>query len=163
LSDFDRRGFLKLAALTTAAAGLHVVQRPLSTGLGLAGGGRRSTGSLEIASQDPEHMPNVIWINDKSPADTSPDGWPLTIEGASATIEELWLKARPVVATLDCTGGWFSEQIWDAIPLSELIPAPTGRSVYVESATGYGRHFSTPELAKVYRLFGSGCEFRLVG
>ena len=33
----------------------------------------------------------------------------------------------PVVARLDCTGGWWSEQSWDAVPLRSLACSVSGK------------------------------------
>jgi hypothetical protein len=154
--DLDRRAVLGLAAVAGGALALHVVQRPLSGLVGLAGDGRRHTGSHEVASHDPGHMPTVIWFDDSRPADTDAATWDLRIEGTPVAIASLWNRARPVTATLDCTGGWYSEQAWDAVPLSALVGDPAGRSVRVRSATGYGRLFPRGALDDLYLAVGYG-------
>jgi DMSO/TMAO reductase YedYZ molybdopterin-dependent catalytic subunit len=58
------------------------------------------------------------------------------------------------VARLDCTGGWWSEQSWDAVALSDLMGDPPGRSVRVRSATGYDRFFAHHELDDLYLAVG---------
>jgi DMSO/TMAO reductase YedYZ molybdopterin-dependent catalytic subunit len=64
----------------------------------------------------------------------------------------------PVVATLDCTGGWWSEQAWDAVALSELVRTTSGRSIRVRSSTGYDRLFSHGDLDSIYLAVGYGGE-----
>lgn len=152
--DLQRRAFLRLGAVGAAAMGLHVVQRRGAGALGLAGGDRRSTGSHEVASHDPANMPTVIWFNDRRPADTDPATWDLRVDGDPLSIDALRDRCRPVVATLDCTGGWWSEQSWDAVALSELLPGDIGRSVRIESATGYARSFPISDLDDLHLAVG---------
>ena len=122
-----------------AAAAVYAAQEGLTTVTGLAGGDRRSTGSHEVGSFRPAAMPTVIWLNDRRPEQTDEATWPLVVDGRPTTIASLRARARPVVATLDCTGGWWSEQSWDAVRSASLIPEPTGRSIRVASQTGYDR------------------------
>ena len=156
--DLQRRAFLRLGAVTVAAAGVHVLQRAASDVTGLAGGDRRATGSHEVGSHDPTRMPTVIWFDDRRPTDTEADTWDLRIADAPVGIDALRARSRPVVATLDCTGGWWSEQSWDAVALSELMPATAGRSVRVQSATGYARHFPIDDVEGLYLAVGYGGE-----
>lgn len=152
--DLDRRAALRLGAVAGGALALHVLQRPLAGVAGLAGGDRRHTGSHEVGSHDPDRMPSVIWLDDSRPADTEPETWDLRIDGRPVTVASLWDRARPVTATLDCTGGWWSEQTWDAVPLSALVADPTGRSVRVRSATGSDRRFPLGDLDVLYLAVG---------
>ena len=60
-----------------------------------------------------------------------------------------------MTATIDCTGGWHSEQVWRGVPLARLLDEaellPEARSVKVTSATGYYRRFTIAE-ARDYLL-----------
>ena len=60
-----------------------------------------------------------------------------------------------MTAVIDCTGGWYSEQIWSGVGLDEVLalagPGPDAASVTVRSATGYYRKFSMSE-ARSYML-----------
>lgn len=152
--DLDRRALLGVGALGATVLVGHVAQRSLAGTVGLAGGTRRSTGSHEIASHDPDNMPSVIWLNDRRPASTDSDTWPLTIQVEPVTIEALRVRSRPVTATLDCTGGWYSVQRWDAVAVSELIDRRDGRSVRIESSTGYTRRFPIGDLDDLYLAVG---------
>lgn len=156
--DVERRAFLRLAGVAAVAGAVHLTQRATTDAAGLAGGERRGTGSHEVGSHDPANMPRVIWFNDRAPDDTDPSAWQLRVDDSAIEIETLRSRSRPVVAKLDCTGGWWSEQVWDAVPISELIASPAGRSVYVESVTGYGRHFPLADLADLYLAVGYGGE-----
>jgi DMSO/TMAO reductase YedYZ molybdopterin-dependent catalytic subunit len=103
-------------------------------------------------------MPTVTWLDDRRPAVTDEATWPLVIGGERVAIPSLRARARPVVATLDCTGGWWSEQSWDAVPLAELLPDVDTRSVRVVSATGYDRLFGRGDLTGVHIAVGYGGE-----
>ena len=133
-----------------------MLQRTTADAVGLAGGDRRATGSYEVGSHDPVLMPTVIWFNDRRPAKTDPGSWELSIEGETVSIATLRARSQPLVATLDCTGGWWSEQSWDAVALSELMTPARRRSIRVESATGYARHFPVDEIDALYLAIGYG-------
>lgn len=152
--DLQRRALLQIGGVAAAAVALHVTQRLAADAVGLAGGDRRGTGSHQVGSHDPARMPSVIWLNDHGPADTDPNSWQVAVNGAPIGIDTLRARSRPVVATLDCTGGWWSEQIWDAVALSDLVADASGRSVRVESTTGYARHFPIADLADIYLAIG---------
>lgn len=154
IRDLERRGVLHLGAHAAVAVAVYMAQRPVARLAGLAGGTRRQTGSHEVGSHDPDRMPTVIWLDDDRPRDTDPATWDLRIQGRPVAIDELRRRARPIVATLDCTGGWWSEQTWTAVPLSELVTAPRGRSVRVRSATGYARLFPVADLADIHLAVG---------
>ena len=109
----------------------------------VVGDNRRFTGSHEIASFNPSQMPTTMWLNDRSPRVPASE-WHLTVAGEPVIIEDLQDAARPVVADIDCTGGWWSRQSWDAVPLAEVM-APTGEpTLEVASLTGYSRLFPGP-------------------
>lgn len=157
-TDFDRRAVLRTGVMVGAAATAYLAQETLTGVTGLAGGGRRATGSHEVGSHEPARMPQVIWFNDQRPAVTDAASWPLTCGGAAVSIESLWRLARPVAATLDCTGGWWSEQSWDAVALSTLLSEPQGQSVRIASTTGYDRYFGLDELDQLFLAVGYGGE-----
>ena len=60
-----------------------------------------------------------------------------------------------LTATIDCTGGWYSTQVWRGVPVVQLLrqatPTPDAASVSFTSATGYYRRFSLDE-ARQYLL-----------
>lgn len=152
--DFSRRSAVRGGAIIAAAGALFVTQEVGVRWAQLSGRDRRFTGSHEAGSFNPAEMPSTIWIDDRTPANTNADSWLLTIEGELVSIDSLNAASRPVVATLDCTGGWYSEQSWDAVPLSELITNPSGRSVRVKSSTGFARLFSHHELDNIFLATG---------
>ncbi len=155
ITDLDRRGFLTTSATAGVALGLIVAQELLVDATGLPGQDRAGTGSLEVGSFDPTTMPQVQWIDDRAPAETDPSTWALTVAGTSITIDELWDLSQPLVARLDCTGGWFADQRWNVVALSELLPTEvSGRSLHVTSATNYARLFPLGQAATLHLAVG---------
>lgn len=156
-TDVDRRAVLATGATGLAALGVIVAQESVAGLLDTAAADRAGTGSHESGSFDPDSMPTVQWLDDRVPADTSPGAWDLTIGGAVVAVDELWALSQPVVARLDCTGGWFADQNWDAVALAELLPPPSatsGRSIMVTSRTGYRRLFPLPDAAELFLAVG---------
>ena len=156
--DLDRRVALRGGLVLAGAAAVHVAQRAVAGAVGLAGGDRRLTGSHEVASFDPASMPQTIWLDDRQPEDVDEATWPLVVAGTPISVDALRRRSRPVVARLDCTGGWWSDQSWDAVPLGDLLVDPSGRSIRVGSTTGYDRLFSTDALGDLYLAVGYGGE-----
>ena len=116
----------------------------------LAGASRRFTGSYP--SKRTDGFPTVSWLNDVPPS-IEPARWSLVVSGAverpiSWGYEDLAADST-IKATIDCTGGWYSEQIWSGVPLSEILqhsqPNASASSVTVRSVTGYHRRFSLEE------------------
>lgn len=155
ITDMNRRGFLTTSAATAVAVAAIGVQETVLDRAGLRGGGRDGTGSIEAGSFDPDTMPTVQWFNDSAPADTAADDWMLTIAGRTVAIEELRDQAEPITARLDCTGGWYADQRWDAVTVASLLPPDSaGRSVKVTSSTGYSRLFPFDAAADLYLAVG---------
>jgi DMSO/TMAO reductase YedYZ molybdopterin-dependent catalytic subunit len=121
---------------------------------GLAGGSRRFTGSHEVGSFDPLRIPTVSWVNDEAPASTDASAWRLDVLGDTVDVAGLSARTRPVTATLDCTGGWWSTQTWDAVPVRELIAERSARSIKVTSTTGYSRLFAFSAVDDLYLAVG---------
>lgn len=152
--DMDRRAFLTIgAASITSVAAVGVVESAVRA-VGGSGGRRAGTGSFEVAAFDPERLPVVSWIDDRIPGDTSPIGWPFTVDGRRVTVGHLASLTSPLVAELDCTGGWRSPHRWDVVALSTLVDGSEFRSVVVASATGYARRFGRRDLDRVFVCTG---------
>jgi len=147
LTDLDRRTLLGGgAALAVAGVGVGVQQL-------VVGDNRRFTGSHEIASFDPVKMPTTMWLNDRSPRVAAED-WELIVAGQRINLKDLHDLAKPTVADLDCTGGWWSRQSWDAVPLAELVPDTAARSLEVTSLTGYSRLFPASDARNLHLAVG---------
>ena len=145
----DRRQFLTAVALGAGAVAVWQVQRPVQRALGLPGRRRRFTGSYEQGSFAGNAFPTTSWVAD-DPRPQRADGWALAVEGLVA--ERLSLTAAELdrgdelVATLDCTGGFYSTQRWRGVRLGRLIEeagaAAQARHVRVISRTGYRWSFA---------------------
>jgi DMSO/TMAO reductase YedYZ molybdopterin-dependent catalytic subunit len=140
----DRRQFLTAVALGAGAVAVWQVQRPLQRAFGLPGSRRRFTGSYEEGSFRGNAFPATSWVADR-PRPVAADDFTLAVDGLVA--ERLALTAAALdrgdelVATLDCTGGFYSTQRWRGVLLGRLLDdAGAGRDarhVRVISRTGY--------------------------
>lgn len=56
------------------------------------------------------------------------------------------------MATLDCTGGWYTTQVWGGVLMGRLLALADvedeGRSLTVTAVSGYQRRFSLDEANK---------------
>jgi Oxidoreductase molybdopterin binding domain len=142
-----RRGFLTATALLGAGALLWRGSEALSARARLGGSARRFTGSRPATSFSGNNFPSNSWLLD-NPDPIERNSWQLRIGGLSSrrTLTVGSLGAQDfVTATIDCTGGWYSTQVWGGVPLMALLAqvGTTGlRSVVVRSATGYWRRLS---------------------
>lgn len=107
---------------------------------------RRITGSRREGHYSGNQFP-VTHNRAADPAQVDPAVWRLTVLGHAGkalvlNYEELsQLATQETDATLDCTLGWYTQQIWRGIPLVSLL-AQTGATaepaaVRLESVTGY--------------------------
>jgi DMSO/TMAO reductase YedYZ molybdopterin-dependent catalytic subunit len=144
-----RRQLLQSAAIGLGALFAWSVQRPLSTALGLPGADRRFTGSYEADSFGGNAFPTTSWVAD-DPRPLDPDSYRLAVEGDVVRALSLPLGYLDgddeVIATLDCTGGFYSTQRWQGVRLGQLIdraePRAAAEHVRVVSVTGYRWSFS---------------------
>lgn len=167
-----RRAFLHTAGMAAAALLLTPLAR-------FGQRARRFTGSYETGSYT-GRFPSVSWIaDDPSPVDSAK--WRLQVTGVVAQAVNLSFEEMRAMsdvsreATLDCTGGWYTDQMWQGVSLSVLLaaagPLPAAQSVTVRSVTGYERRFSLEEasgallamaVAGVPLSHGHGFPLRLV-
>ena len=148
----DRRSFLRFAGLAIAGAALWRVSEAAASVGGLSGASRRFTGSYEASSYSGNAFPLTSWFND-NPSPISASEWRLNIGGAVAN--PISLRYSDIAAdaertaTIDCTGGWHSTQVWRGVALADLLqaaqPTDAAASVTVRSVTGYYRKFSMDE------------------
>ena len=118
---------------------------------GLPGRRARFTGSYRA---HPAAFPVTQWLRDGVP-EIEPSSWRLLlVRGGEPTrshsLEELDARGEAVVATLDCTGGWFAEAAWHAVRLDRLLEGMEGRSVHAVSATGYSRRFPMADAGRLW-------------
>ena len=153
----ERRSALRLIGIVVAGALLwRAAEAGASVG-GLSGSHRRFTGSYEADSFAGNQFPLTSWLNDVPPAIAVGD-WRLKVHGAvhrRLSIPYDDIDDAELVATLDCTGGWHSTQVWRGTALASILESAGMRgdaaSVTVTSATGYYRRFSLSE-ARGYLL-----------
>lgn len=148
--DLDRRSFLSIVGLVGAASVTLLAWEATLGAVGLPGGKRRFTGSHQRGSFQPGHMPVTQWLDDR--VQHIPAGeWALRVGRQSLTLAEVEaLPRRDLTAILDCTSGWYSEQVWSGVRLDRLVEPATCRSVEVRSATGYARRFPARDLHRIW-------------
>ena len=153
----ERRSFLRFAGIALAGVLFWQTGEQIVRAAGLSGKDRRFTGSYGATSINGD-FPVVSWLNDVPPR-TDIDSWSLSVHGLvkrdlSLIYSDLTTNDE-LQATIDCTGGWHSEQVWRGVPLARLLDEaellPEARSVKVTSATGYYRRFTIAE-AREYLL-----------
>jgi len=115
---------------------------------------RRATGSKHAGSFNGNAFPLTIWNFDSIPSIDLAE-WHLEVIGAVAAPGKLSyadLRAMPpheLVALIDCTGGWWSEQRWRGARIGDLIAGArdTATLVTVVSVTGHRWTFTLAELS----------------
>jgi DMSO/TMAO reductase YedYZ molybdopterin-dependent catalytic subunit len=153
----DRRQLLVTAGGALGAVALWRLQRPLTALVGLRSGRRRFTGSYEAASFEGNAFPSTSWVAD-SPRELDPRSYRLAVAGLvneplDLGADELGKAGDSLVATLDCTGGFYSTQRWRGASLGDLIdragPEPKAAHVRVISHTGYRWSFDLATARKL--------------
>jgi DMSO/TMAO reductase YedYZ molybdopterin-dependent catalytic subunit len=150
-ADLSRRALLRAGAVAGGAGLLLVAVEGATRLAGLAGAGRRFTGSLPVGGPvpaDPRRIPITQWLDDRVQV-LDPAAWRLRVRAGGSTRDwtyaELAGFADRVEAVLDCTGGWYARAAWEGVRLDRLLPpgATAGPdragSLVVASATGYRR------------------------
>ncbi|MGQ9828716.1 MAG: molybdopterin-dependent oxidoreductase [Roseiflexus sp.] len=141
-ADRTRRQALHAGAFALGAALIWPLQERL---IGMMGGAqRRFTGSREVASFRGNTFPVVSWMADR-PAPLDVATWRLRIAGLVATpfaATRNELDARDeLIATLDCTGGFYTIQRWSGVRVGTLLDRagilPETRWIRFVSITGY--------------------------
>jgi DMSO/TMAO reductase YedYZ molybdopterin-dependent catalytic subunit len=144
-TDVGRRNFMRAGALGVAA-GLGVAFLPSAR--------RAPTGSFQAAQP-----PATSWMFDSVP-DVDVGTWRLGVAGRTLTYDELLGYSDRISAVVDCTGGWYSEQVWEGALLARLLPEGASRasSLNVRSITGYSRRFDVAAAGRMLvatRMAGS--------
>ncbi|MGQ0679233.1 MAG: molybdopterin-dependent oxidoreductase [Actinomycetota bacterium] len=147
-TDLSRRNLLRGAGVLAGGGLLYLTLEAISKAASFRGADRRFTGSHQIGSHNPGQMPVTQWFNDRVPS-IEVDGWTIAVQGQPWTYDRLVDLQQDVTATLDCTGGWYSEQRWAGVPLSALLPETAARSVVVTSTTGYSRRFPAKDIGNL--------------
>jgi hypothetical protein len=116
---------------------------------------RRPSGSKHAASFSGNDFPVTMWLFDSVPS-LDLAAWRLNLTGrlsapGSISYEQLIsFPKQEVKAVLDCTGGWWSEQVWTGVSVAELLAArgasASAREVSVVSVTGHRWAFPLDDL-----------------
>jgi DMSO/TMAO reductase YedYZ molybdopterin-dependent catalytic subunit len=83
---------------------------------------RLPSGSKPVGSFNANAFPAEIWLFDSVPR-LDPDTWRLRVGARAFTLSEL-VNLHPqatIQAVLDCTSGWWSEQIWTGVKLMDVL------------------------------------------
>lgn len=136
--DFDRRSLLRAGGVLAGAGGIWLVGEAVLDVVGARGGDRRFTGSHEIF--DPNDVPATQWLNDRVQR-LAAARHEVVVLGASHRVPDIADGGDEIVATLDCTGGWFTTQVFAGTRIDRLLGGASGTSIVVRSVTGYWRRF----------------------
>jgi hypothetical protein len=158
-TDFTgRRQALKLLGLGAAAMATWGISEVITKSAEQAGAARRFTGSREQGSFRGLDYP-ITSAADQGKIKLDPSTWKLTIEGqiknplTLSYDKILTLSNRKVTATIDCTGGWFSTQIWRGVPLAELLAQvnvlPAKHRVLLKDVSGYTSLITPDEVSEI--------------
>ena len=144
-----RRAALSGLAVLATGGALWVVQNGAARAAELPGARRRFTGSRAVGAEPGLTFPVTMWMFD-NPAPYTVAAWRLAVTGRVArplTLSAAELAQAPrqeVTAVLDCTGGWYTEQVWQGIPVAWLLEqagmfadSTSAHAVSFVSATGY--------------------------
>lgn len=140
-----RREILRFGALLLGGIVLWPAQQVVGQALDLPGSRRRFSGSREAGSYAGNAFPATSWVADR-PRPIDAARWRLRIDGAVATTlelryDELTALGDVLEATLDCTGGFYSTQLWCGARLDRLLERagvlPGASWVRFISVTGY--------------------------
>jgi DMSO/TMAO reductase YedYZ molybdopterin-dependent catalytic subunit len=133
---------------------------------------KRPTGSRHAGSFTGNSFPVTIWSLDSVPR-IDVDLWRLRIAGAVARPVSLSyrdiraLPRREASVVLDCTGGWWSEQVWSGVSLLDVLSQSgmleDATRVEVISVTGHRWTFDRSEVEQALLATHVGGEPLSVG
>jgi DMSO/TMAO reductase YedYZ molybdopterin-dependent catalytic subunit len=155
----SRPALVTLASRRAALRGLGLLAASfvVTVSLDRIGLAKRPTGSRHAGSFSGNAFPVTIWSLDRVPT-IDADQWRLRIQGPNAPPIDLSyadIAALPRLeasVVLDCTGGWWSEQVWSGVSLKEVLArggmAETPTRVEVISVTGHRWTFDRSEVER---------------
>ncbi len=154
----SRRAALRSLALLGTGALAWQTTEAASAVLRLSGGSRRFTGSREQDSHEGNAHRTTNWLSDTT-QHVDAASWHLDVRGeierpATLNLDDLAaMIPGEIEATLDCTGGWYTVQRWQGVPLPVVLETAgltsEARSVRIVSATGYDRRFNLDEATRI--------------
>ncbi|OLC09899.1 MAG: hypothetical protein AUH39_03560 [Chloroflexi bacterium 13_1_40CM_67_9] len=152
----SRPALVSLAGRRAALRGLGLLAVSLvaSFALDRVALAKRATGSRHAGSFTGNALPVTIWSLDSVPA-IDVDRWRLRVVGAKARPIELSyadiaaLPRHEASVVLDCTGGWWSEQVWSGVSLLDVLACGgadrSATRVEIISITGHRWTFDRSE------------------
>jgi len=152
----SRPALVSLAGRRAALRGLGLLAVSLvaSVALDRVALAKRATGSRHAGSFTGNALPVTIWSLDSVPA-IGIDRWRLRVVGAKGRPIELSYAAIAALprheasVVLDCTGGWWSEQLWSGVSLLDVLALGgadrSATRVEVISITGHRWTFDRSE------------------
>lgn len=157
--DFtERRQALKLLGIGAAAVAGLGISEALARTLEDDDTTRRFTGSRESGSFTGLDYP-VTSGPDQGKIRLDPENWELLLTGAVSKplrlkyADVLALSTSEVIATLDCTGGWYSTQAWHGVRLMDLLERAeihtTGFSIALKGVLDYRADFPLAEAREI--------------
>ena len=154
----SRRAALKLLGLSMAGVAGWLGAEALAWSRQDPFALRRFTGSREAGSFSGLGYPTNNNIGDGHLV-LDAATWTFAVTGAVAKpytldyAQTLALPATEVTATLDCTDGWYSTQVWRGVPLTALLAAAGARpgavAVLLKAASGYTALFTQAEAEEI--------------
>jgi hypothetical protein len=141
-----RRETLRFGAVALTALVVWRGAEGAAALFGLSGAKRRFTGSRAVLGTD---FPATQWLFD-NPDPLDQTAWRLALTGHVRQPLALSLASidagATLNATLDCTGGWYTERVWQGVTLAELLDRAAvtagARSIVVRASTGYWRRYT---------------------
>ena len=125
----SRRSLLRVGSLAVATVvGWQAIER-------LAPAVRLISGSKPTTSFSANDFPAEIWLLDSVPIIDTGQWW-LGVHSREFSLSELLssFQQREVQAVLDCTSGWWTEQIWSGVGFLDVVRA-AGVSATATTAT----------------------------
>jgi DMSO/TMAO reductase YedYZ molybdopterin-dependent catalytic subunit len=145
LPVLSRRSALRVSGLAVATlVGWQAIER-------LAPAVRKVSGSKQTDSFSANAFTAEIWLFARVPVISS-DTFQLSILNQSRSVPDLVAvhSPREVQAVLDCTSGWWSEQVWQGVGLLDVLRSAglpgNARQIAVESVTGHRIELPVAEL-----------------
>lgn len=150
----SRRSALKLAGFGLAGIAGWLASEAIAQQRALSTAPRRFTGSREAGSFTGNAFPVTSSVFETAPP-IDPAQWALAMGGVNSAplqltyAELLALPAREKIATLDCTNGWYSTQVWRGVMLTDVLQqvgqAAPLRAVRLVGSSGYWGLYTAEE------------------
>jgi hypothetical protein len=153
-TDMSRRTAVRAIGVGGVAALAYGALEVVTSVAGLPGADRRATGSYELGSGVPSAMPVTQWFTDGVPR-VDIEGYQLLVSRpGEPTLRLSYGDLRAMTSTthaalLDCTAGWWAEQVWRGVRLDTMLGTVEHGSIVVRSVTGYTRSFPPEDAASL--------------